>query len=477
MSGAERLLSRESHTVVWSPQPGPQEHLLSCPTHEILFGGARGCGKTAAIIGHFAVKAGRYGEAAKGIIFRRTFKQLEEALAQMQRVYAPLGAEYHVGSAVWVFPNGATLRLRHLESEKDALNYHGHSYTHIYFDELQNWPTSRCLDLMRATLRSADGVPCQIVATANPGGPGHAWVKRRYVSPAPAGYRVIEDENGLERVYIPGRLTDNKALLENDPTYADRLRQIANPQLVKAWLEGSWDITASGIFEDVWDPSRQVVPPFPLPQAWPLICGFDWGSSRPACLLVFAKITDSAPPGITLPRHFPRGSFVLVDELYTAKRDEDGSPMYNTGQRLTSEELGAAIAHRLRPYGRGRVKQAAADANIFAAVDGPSIYSRMQHGAAQEGFPISFSPAVSGRVAGLQLIRTLLNEAKKDRAEAPGLWITNRCDAWLATVPVIEADSGNPDDVNTDAPDHAYDATRYALFSKPRIARTMKFTY
>jgi hypothetical protein len=464
--------------VIWKPQPGPQEHLMTCPCDEILLGGSRGSGKTAAILGHFIGKAQRYGKAARGIIFRRQFKQMAEIQRQAQNMFAPLGATYLVTSSTWTFPNGATIRLAHLDDEKDCLAWHGYSFTHVYFDELTNWPNSNCVDKLRATLRSADGVPCQIVCTSNPGGPGHHWVKQRYVSPWPRGMKVITDQHGLKRVFIPCFIEHNPALFDKDPGYIQRLKQTGTPQQIKAWLEGSWDITSSGVFDDLWDPAKHCVPDFPLPAQWKLTLGYDWGFARPSSLCIFAYVTDPNPPGQTLPAYFPRGSHILINEWYTCKTNpEDGGALYNTGQRLLPEDVGVGIAQRIRPYGNGRVRSASADANIFSKQQGPqSVYDQMRAGMLREGWNVPFTPAVSDRPAGLQMVRQLLSEARKDRAEAPGLWISETCTAWLATVPILEHDKDG-DDVNSEGADHAWDATRYALWSKPRTARTIKIRF
>ena len=87
-------------------------------------------------------------------------------------------------------------------------------------------------------------------ATCNPGGPGHLWVKARYIDPAPQGWEILIDE-GLERVFIPAKLQDNPKLLSNDPQYVDRLKQSGSEQLVKAWLEGDWNIV-EGAYFDCW---------------------------------------------------------------------------------------------------------------------------------------------------------------------------------------------------------------------------------
>jgi predicted phage terminase large subunit-like protein len=244
-----------SPAVAWQPQPGPQTFLCTCPEDigDLLFGGARGGGKTDGVMGLWLDHASRYLSKAKGIIFRRSMSELEEVHSRMMEVYPAIGASFRASSKTWIMPGGATLKLRFLDADEDALKYHGHAYTFMAFDEAGNWPSPRPIDMLRATLRSAHGVPCRLVLTGNPGGKGHDWIKERYISPA-RPMTPFRGEDGQMRVFIPSRLQDNRILMEKDPSYIERLRASGPAWLVKAWLEGDWEATETGnLFQrDYW---------------------------------------------------------------------------------------------------------------------------------------------------------------------------------------------------------------------------------
>jgi predicted phage terminase large subunit-like protein len=248
--------------VIWKPQPGPQTLLLSCPVPDILFGGARGGGKTDGLIGDWLSHANRYGAHARGLLFRRSLPELEEVQNRMMEIFPKLGATFKVSRWLWVFPNGAALRLAFLDADEDATKYQGHSYSWIAGDEVGNFETPRAIDMLRACLRSVHGVPCRLLLTANPGGKAHSWLKERYIDPA-RPLVPLQGPDGTLRVFIPSRLQDNSLLMAKDPSYVDRLKASGPSWLVRAWLEGDWNAREQGNhFQREWFPTFSEVPYF-----------------------------------------------------------------------------------------------------------------------------------------------------------------------------------------------------------------------
>lgn len=432
---------------VWRPQPGPQEALIACPADEICFGGARGGGKTSGAIGDWLVHSGRYGSAAHGVFFRRRYRDLEGAQTQMARFFRPIGAVWRQQAATWIFPNGSTLKLRHLWDERDADSYQGHEYTWICYEEVGQYPTPRPIDMLRATLRSTQGVKTRLLLTANPGGSGHSWIKQRFVAPARLGYRPIRDpDTGQVRVFIPSKLEDNPILLSADPHYARRLAMTGSKALVRAWLKGDWDVVAGGFLDDVWDAERQVLPAgLQAPRGWRWGRALDWGSSAPAAMVVAAISDGAAPEALAGKVHIPRGSLVIWSELYTVARGPDGEAIANTGLGWTNDRLGREVAKA--SAGR-RFDWSVADPSIWIRAGGPSIHDQMMAAARGEGDPWGFTRADNNRVGGWQGLRKMLAASLEPRPEAPGLWVLEGCAEWLRTVPVLQRDKDKPDDVD-----------------------------
>lgn len=126
-----------------------------------------------------------------------------------------------------------------------------------------------------------------IRSTANPAGPGHHWVRARFIDPAPHGYvPILNSETGATRVFIPSRVENNRILLARDPGYVDRLKGVGSPELVRAWLEGDWSAVVGSYFPEFGQ--QHSVRPFPVPRGWLRFRSFDWGSARPFCVLWLA---------------------------------------------------------------------------------------------------------------------------------------------------------------------------------------------
>src|SRR6478752_4922885 len=294
LSAAPFAAIGEGQEIIWQPQEGPQVALIECPVFEVFFGGARGGGKTEGSIGDWLQHSSLYGENAIGIFVRRQFKQLAEVISRTKQIFKKLGAVYNEQRAEWVMANGARLKFVHLERDSDAENYQGHSYTRVYIEEATNFPSPSPIQRLKGTLRSGAGVPCGMRLTGNPGGPGHQWVKARYIDPCPSGFKLITDVEEIQiddevhtvsisRVFIPSRISDNKLIMKNDPTYILRLKQTGSEALVKAWLQGDWD-AVDGAFFDEWDNEKHVLPMEwldAIPRNAMKFCSFDWGSAHP----------------------------------------------------------------------------------------------------------------------------------------------------------------------------------------------------
>lgn len=451
-----------SSQVIWQPQPGPQTALIQCPVFEVFYGGARGGGKTESSIGDWLDHSARYGEHAIGIFFRRKLTQLAEVIARTQQIFPKLGAKYNQNNKTWTMANGARLKFAYLERDSDAEEYQGHNYTRVYVEEVTNFPSPAPIDKLRATLRSGAGVPVGMRLTGNPGGAGHNWVKKRYIDPNPKGYEIITEEMEIEldgrkqlvslsRVFIPSKIGDNVLLMRNDPTYILRLRQSGSEALVKAWLEGNWDII-DGAYFDEYDPQLHELPrPLVDSITGPgilLFRGFDWGSARPfSCGWYKLLDKEYTREGLS----FPRGSLIKYREWY-------GASGINKGLKMTADLVAQGIVER---EAGERIRYGVADPAIFIRDGGPSIGETM----ALKG--CNWRRADNKRKAGWEQLRQrLVGESGR-----PMLYFSEACEDTIRTLPTLQHDDDDTEDLDTEGEDHAADETRYAVMSRPWIPR------
>lgn len=442
-------------TVIWAPQPGPQTALVTCPVFEVFYGGARGGGKTDGVLGEWLSHADKYGEHAIGLMVRRERTQLVETIERSRLIYSPLGAKFNEQDKMWRFPNGARLRFAYLESDNDADAYQGHSYTRVYVEEVGTFPRPEPVLKLMATLRSGAGVPVGFRATGNPGGPGHNWVRARYIDPAPAGWDVgtrsfrnpfTGAEVSRDWVYIPSRLSDNTFLGDE---YVANLYMSGSPALVRAWLEGDWS-AIEGAFFDCWSPAKHVIRPFEIPGDWLRFRSMDWGSAAPFSVGWWAVAGDNE-------HGLPRGCLVRYREWY------------GTGGKLTAEEVADGIMQREAkdvPMAYGVL-----DPSAFAQDGGPSIAERMHARGRMTDRQLLFRPADNKRVAqrGAMGGWDQMRARMKGADGRPMVVCFDTCRDSIRTIPVLQHDQDKPEDLDTEAEDHAADDWRYACMSRPWV--------
>ena len=459
----------QSERVVWQPQPGSQVLFLDSPVRETLYAGTRGPGKTDALLMDFAQDVGKgYGAEWQGILFRETYLQLADVIKKTKKWFPQIWpkANYNKSDRVWTWPTGEQLRLAYMNDPEDYWNYHGHAYPWIGWEELCNWINPDCYTVMMSCNRSTvKDMPRKIRATTNPYGKGHNWVRKRWQLPQMFG-RIIrekdEDGNPLpDRVAIHGSLLENKILLDADPDYISNLRAAArNPQELKAWLHGSWDIVSGGAFDDIWNHKVHVLPSFKIPANWRLFRSYDWGSSRPFSVGWWAEANGEEvklPNGdIFAPA---RGSLIRYDEWYGTKELGTNKGLFLSTTRQAQGILEREARQRDSGLVTGRVFPGPADNAIFDKdPDSDSQASLMEK---ENVYWERSNKNPGSRERGLELIRQRMENAVNK--EGPAIYFCTPCAATIELLPRLPRDPNNPDDIDSDAEDHFYDEIRYAV--------------
>jgi hypothetical protein len=473
--------NKPSYEPVFLPLPGSQWLFLECPIFECLFEGTRGPGKTISLIQDFVKDVGKgYGSAWRGILFRREYKDLDDVVKKIKDVLPKMfnqDGKEHVRflqskseyMAIW--DSGEALLLRHLETESDYDNYHGHEYPWLGFEELTQWEDNAAYLKMQSCCRSSKpGLPCRVRATTNPYGPGHNWVKKRFHLPEMRG-QVVHDPNGMKRVAIHGTMYENFLLLHATPMYAAQIMQSTkNPAEAKAWLEGDWNVTSGGMIDDLWRAEIHIVPNFRIgliPRGWTITRAYDHGQSHPfACgwwlesngepVIMNDRLTGS--------QHVlgpVRGDLILWMEWYGTS----GEP--NTGIRLMTSKIAQGIIDRERDEGiAGYVAAGPADTEIFNKLSDRNSRSPADD-FSDKGIEWERADKSPGsRKRGWEILRTKLQGSLPSAdgyREQPGIFVCARCRHWIDLVPPMPRDINDMDDVPEKYEDHSADMTRYRL--------------
>ena len=423
--------------VIFKPNTGPQTQFLAASEREVFYGGARGGGKSYAML----VDPLRYCHRAthRALLIRRTMPELRDLINHSQRLYSRAfpGAKWREQEKEWRFPSGAKIEFGYAENMTDVLRYQGQSYTWIGIDELPQYPTPDIYNFLRSSLRSVDPeIPVFMRATGNPGNVGSQWVREMFVNPSTPNKKFdvkISTPVGVRKIsrrFIPAKLQDNPYLMQTDDYYI-MLASLPETQK-RQFLDGDWDAFDDSAFPE-FKKQTHVVESFEIPKGWYRFRAADWGYSCPACCLWFAIDYDN--------------NIWIYRELYVTKNTAD-----QFARKVLELEHGEYINYGVL------------DSSTWAKRGdvGPSIAETMiQNGCRWRPSDRSPKSRINGKLEVHK--RFTLNPDTKE----PGLMILSNCRNLIRTLSTLPVDSNNPEDVDTKAEDHAYDALRYGCMSRP----------
>ena len=420
----------KNQKVLFHPNEGPQTEFLAAGEKDVLYGGAAGGGKSFAMI----VDPLRYchKKAHRALILRRSMPELREMIDKSRELYPQAfpGAKFREVEKLWNFPSGAKVEFGFLERDADVYRYQGQAYSWIGFDEITHLPTEFSWNYLASRLRTTDPeIQTYLRCTANPGGVGAHWVKRRYIEPNEPN-TSFTGTDGLTRKFIPAKLADNPYLAE-DGVYEQMLKSLP-PIQRRQLLEGNWEVAEGAAFVE-FDPDVHIITPFEIPLPWERVKGIDYGyASESCCLWGTIDVND--------------GTLIIYRELYR--------------KGLTGEELGTIIGDMelVDPFSVPGVLDTAAWAKT--GTTGPTV------GEALVRAGHKLRRADKNRIQGKIQIHEFLKVRENGR---PKLQIFNTCPNLIRELQSIPLSKTNPEDVDTHASDHAYDALRYMIMSRPRM--------
>jgi len=450
------------------PSPSPKQMMFLTDKHKyVAFGGARGGGKSWAVRVKAALLCLQY-PGIKVMIIRKTYPELQEnhiaPLILLLRCYHEDKTErlayYNDQKKTITFPNGSRILFRYCDKDNDALRFQGTEVDVLFVDEATHQSEER-MDKLRACVRGVNGFPKRIYYTMNPGGEGHEWVKRLFID-----RNFKETENPEDYSFIQSLVTDNQALMREQPDYLDQLKSLP-PKLREAWLYGRWDIFEGQFFEDfrpepdlvaaeaagVALPKEElrrqhrwchVIEPIDLahgePRKWAILRSYDFGYGKPFSCAWWAVDFD--------------GVLYRILELYGCTETP------NEGVRWTPDRQFSEIAkiEREHPWLQGKKIDGVADPAIWDASRGESIAeTAMRYG-------VYFTPGDNKRIPGWMQVHYRFQFDENGYAR---MYVFDNCKAFIRTIPMMIYDEHKVEDLDTDLEDHIADETRYMCMSRP----------
>ncbi|MDL2235272.1 phage terminase large subunit [Christensenellaceae bacterium OttesenSCG-928-L17] len=404
-----------------------QREFFYCTARHIAYGGARGGGKSWAMRRKFVLLALRYPQLQL-LLLRRTLPELQENHGRpLQRELLGI-ANYNGQSRSFLFPNGSRIRLGYCEKETDVYRYQGQEYDVIGLEEATHFTESQMLFLATCNRTVRTDFSPRMYYTCNPGGVGHAWVKRLFID-----RRYQNGEHAKDYAFVPARVYDNHVLCKADPGYIATLANLPE-HLRRAHLEGDWDALEGQYFSE-FRREKHVCAPFSIPGWWRRFRAMDWGYNDPCAVLWFACGPD--------------GRVYVYREEY--ERQVLSSHM---AARIRAASLGEKIAYTVASPDAWQKRGISARPE---SVEGESIADVFARG----GVPLL--RADNARVAGWQRVREYLADAPDGM---PRLQIFHTCENLIRTLPLLQHSRVDGEDA-ADGEDHAPEALRYGLMSRP----------
>lgn len=418
-----------------------QKLFLESEKKYIGYGGARGGGKSWAVRTKSKLLCLNY-DGIKVLIVRRSYPELTANHIDVLRIELAGIAKYNKQEKKFTFGNGSTISFKYCANDSDLENFQGSEYDCIFLDEATQLSEHQ-FEALRACCRGVNKFPKRMYLTCNPGGQGHAWVKRLFID-----RRFKETENPDDYVFIQAKVKDNKPLMENQPDYVQQLEGLTG-KLKKAWLDGDWNIFEGQFFEDFVDnpnhyEDRQytnVIKGFEPPADWKIYRSYDFGYSDPFSCGWWAVDYD--------------GRLYRILELYGCVKNEP-----DTGVKWTPEEQFAEISRieHEHPWLKGKVIHGVADPSIWDGSKGVSTADVAKR------YGIYFTPGVNARIPGWMQMHYRF---AFDENGYPMMYVFDSCKHFIRTIPTLIYSETKPEDLDTELEDHIADETRYMCMARP----------
>lgn len=416
-----------------------QKRFMKATAKHVGFGGARGGGKSWAVRTKAKILAARY-QGIRMLIVRRTYPELVKNHINILKSETLGIAKYNQQDKVLKFVNCSVIEFMYCAKDGDLDRLQGTEYDVIFLDEAGQLSEFQ-MKSIEACLRGVNDFPKRIYYTMNPGGQGHAYLKRVFID-----RKFDKNEDPDDYVFIQSLVTDNIALMKSQPDYLKQLDALP-PKLRKAWRYGDWNIFEGMFFEEFTDDPEHyvdrkwthVIEPF-KPDGMTIYRSYDFGYNKPFSCAWWAVDRE--------------GVIYRILEWYGC------TEVPNEGLKLSPDKQFSHIKEieNEHPYLRGQKILGVADPSIWDSSRGISIAdTALKYG-------ISFVPGDNERIPGWMQCHYRL---AFDKEGYPMMYVFKNCKAFIRTIPLLMFSETKPEDLDTDGEDHVADEWRYFCMTRP----------